>query len=432
MKKWFRFFGLSFFCDKISKEGAKRGYTNVLVGLVLAFVFLWGGFVGADMLPFAAHYNNSSDFQETVYAALANPDIDKRIVIEVADGRLKMKNHGGEFTDELLVNTFENESDRQNYSVNGYNIVIDFRPADALAEVEAYCISNDGNNTEITYEDYLTLSDVARLNFEFRLRYTGNELELTDSLIIEYENYLDGLGGEAKAAVEKLGGDLADNTITKAEYDRAIYEIYFTNYYPDITDYESTSKVPLLRNYYYHQYIKAGECKYLFVFDDYFAGSFKTKGGITHSFYGFYTNLEDGALVADDATQKEAFRAVDEFIKDSYKAVTPLTLYAHAMNVFSFIPFIALMPMVVTLLAYSILKLRGVESITSLGSMFKIIGSYIWISAVISAVLTVIISFFAQPNILTVLPLMLFFITLAVRSVVFAVAEGTSYLKQTV
>ena len=100
------------------------------------------------------------------------------------------------------------------------------------------------------------------------------------------------------------------------------------------------------------------------------------------------------------------------------------------MNVFSFIPFIALMPMVVTLLAYSILKLRGVESVKSFGGVFKIIGSYVWFSGLISAVITVISAFFVQRNILTVLPLVLFFITLVVRSIIFAVNEARSYMKQ--
>ena len=100
------------------------------------------------------------------------------------------------------------------------------------------------------------------------------------------------------------------------------------------------------------------------------------------------------------------------------------------MNTINLAPFIALMPMVVTLLAYSLLKLRGVESITSFGSAFKIIGSFVWCSALISAILTVIIAFFVQRNIINALPLVLFFIALAIRSIIFAVKEAKSYAKQ--
>ena len=430
MKKWFRFFCLSFFSDKISKEGAKRGYTNVFIGLVLVFVFLWAGFVGGDMLPFGVHYNSSSDFAATAHSVFANSDIDKRICIEIDKGVLKAKKNGGEYSEELLVNTFENEDDKQIYSVNGYNVVVDCRPADTLAEVEAYCLSNDGENLRISYQEYLSLSAAAKYNFDFVLSYTGNELELNDELVSEYRAYVDGLSDENKFETEKLTNNLAENKITKAEYNRAIYELYFTSYYPDISAYESSSKLPLLRNYYYHKYISNGIGKYLFVFDDYIAASFETEGGIIRSFYGFYSNMDDGSIVSEGATQTEANKSIDQFINTSFKEVFPLTAYAYAMNIFTLIPFIALMPMVVALLAYSIIKLRGIESITSLGAMFKIIGSYVWVSGVIAAVFTVIFAFFVQTNILTALPLIIFFLTLATRSIIFTINEAKSYLKQ--
>lgn len=429
MKKWVRFFFLGFFSHGISKEGAKRGYSNVLLGLVLALGFIWAGFIGGDMLPFGAHYNNSPDFMATAHALLSNADIDKRIEVEIADGALKAKKHGGEYTDELLVNSFENDADKQNYSVNGYNVVVDMRPADTLAEVEAYCVYNDGSDVRISYEEYLSLNDVARLNFDFKLSYTGNALELTDELIEGYKTYLVGTGDENRNEVEKLADELAKNTITRAEYNRAIYELYFVSYYPEISSYESTSKVPLLRNYYYHKYISQGEKNYLLIFDDYMAGSLETKGKIAVSFYGFYDGIENGSLISGEESQKEADKLVDRFIKKAFNAVAPLNVYAYAMNIFSLIPFIALMPLVVTLLAYSISKLLGVESITSFGAMFKIIGSYVWFSALISSVLTVIMSFFVQRNLITALPLVLFFLALAVRSIIFAVKETELYNK---
>ena len=430
MKKWIRFFSLGFFSHKLSKESTKRGYGNFLLGLLLTLIFLWVSFVGGDMLPFAAHYKNSPDFVATAHSVFANSDVNKRIEAEIENGVLKVRKHGNEYTEAILVNTFENAADKQNYSVNGYNVIIDTRPADTLAEIEAYCISNDGQNLIISYEEYLTLSTVARLNFDFKLKYTGNSLELNDEMIESYRAYVDGLSSENKTTTEALANDLAQNKITKNEYNKAIYELHFTNYYPEITQYESESKVPLLRNYYYHQYITQGTKNYLFVFDDYMAGSFETKQGIEMSFYGFYSDFEDGNLISEGASQDEANKAVDSFIKKAYSAILPLSLYAYAMNVFAFIPFIALMPMVVTLLAYSIIKLRGVETISSLGAMFKIVGSFLWISSVITILLNVILAFFVPRNMLAVLPLVLFFIILLIRTIVFVVKEAKSYMKQ--
>ena len=430
MKKWFNFFGLSFFSHKTSKEGVKRGYTNVFLGFVLALVFLWAGFILGEMLPFGIHYNNSPDFMATVHTVFANADADKRIYAEIENGDLKVKKHGGEYSEGLLVNTFESDADKQNYSANGYNVVIDSRPANTIGEVEAYLLSNDGKNTEITYEEYLTLSEVAKLNFDFKLRYTGNAIELTDESVAGYRAYVDGLSEENKGKTEKLAKDLAEKTITKDEYNRAIYELYFTNYYPEISAYESTSKVPLLRNYYYHEYISKGIKNYLFIFDDYITGSFETKSGMNRSFYGFYSNIEEGALVAEGITQAEANAAADEFIKNAFRANWFLNVYAYIMNIVSLAPFIALMLMVAALLAYSILKLRGVDSITSLGAMLKIVGSFVWFSGLISAAFTVIMSFFVKHSLLNALPLVLFFIVLVIRSMIFVIKESELYRKQ--
>ena len=428
MKKWFRFFFLSFFSHKVSKESVRRGYGNVFLAFILALAFLWAGFTFGDMLPFGVHYANSPDFTESVYAVFA--DADKRIDAEIEKGDLKVKKQGGEYSDTLLINTFDSDSDRQMYSVNGYNIIVDSRPANTLAEIEAYCISNDGKETEISYEDYLTLSQVARLNFDFKLRYTGRALELDDETVNEYRAYVDGSSAENKAAAEKLASDLAGGLITKPEYNRGIYELYFTSYYPEISEYESSSKVPLLRNFYYHNYISKGESKFLFVFDDYMIGSFETDGGIELSFYGFYSNLKDGVLIADGSTEAEARDLADGFIKDAFRANWFLNAYAYVMTVISIAPFIALMLMVAALLCYSVLKLWGVESIASLGGMLKTVGSFVWFSGIASAMFSVILSFFVKRSLVNALPLVLFFVVLVVRSIIFVVKENKSYAKQ--
>ena len=428
MKKWLRFFCLGFFSDRISREGAKRGYTNFFLSLVLALAFIWAGFVGGDLLPLTVHYNNSPDFRETVHTVLANSNADKSIALEIQNGALKVQ--GGENSSVTLINTLENEADKQNYSSNGYDVVVDLHPADTLAEVEIYFLSNDGQNLKISYDEYLSLSDVARLNFDFKMRYTGKELELNDQSAAKQLAYLLSLEGESETQARQLTNDFAEGKIKKDEYYRSIYEMYFVSCYPEITEYESSSKVPLYRNHYYHNYISQGMEDYLFIFDDYLTASFETKGGIRVSFYGFYNEMENGSLIDESDSQVEKNEAMDRFIKKSISSILPLTMYAYAVNIFTLIPFIALMPLVVTLLAYSVLKLRGVDSINSFGSMFKILGSYVWFSSLVSAILTVILGFFVPRDAVTALPLVLFFITLAVRSVIFAIREANSYIKQ--
>lgn len=428
MKKWLKCFGLGFFSHSLAKENARGGYTNVFLGFVLALAFIWSGFIGGYMLPFDAHYGNAPNLQATVHSVFATSDEAKRIDALIEDGVFMAKRGEGEYSAGLLVNTLECEEDKQSYSQSGYDVIIDTRPAGSLAEIKAYCISNDGEGTEISYEDYLTLSDVARLNFEFRIRYTGKELVLTDADIEQYVSYLGGKGGEALERAEALASELEAGKLTKTDYDRAVYELYFTSYYPPITAYESTSKVPLLRNYYYHEYISKGINKYLFIFDDYMTCSFETEGGTDISFYGFYSELEDGALAKAGADASEAKAATDGFIKSAFRANWFLNAYAYLMNVITLAPFIALMVLVATLLTYSVMKLKGVESVTSLGAMMKIIGSFVWFSGLISAVISVVCAFFVDRSLVNAMPPVIFFIALLVRAVIFTIKENKLYL----
>ena len=429
MKKRLKFFFLGFFSHKASREGARCGYTSVFLSMILSLVFIWSGSLFSFMLPFGAHYRGSPDFKSTAYAVFANPDEKKQIDAKIENGTLLAKKHGGEYGDSLLINTLTSEADKEIYSVNGYEVVLDTRPADTLAEIEAYCVSNDGKETVITYEEYLTLSDVARLNFDFKLKYTGNALVLSDETVEEYRAYLDGKGEAEKTQVENLSSDLAGGKITKDEYARAIYELYFKSYYPSIESYETASSVPLLRNYYYHNYINNGTKNYLFIFDDCLTGSFKA-GKREISFYGFYNKLENGDIVDEGLSGKEANLAVDKFIKSTYKANWGINAYACFVNTVTIAPFLALMALVATLLTYSMLKLKGVKSVSSIGGALKIIGSFIWFSGVIACVLSVVCSFIVGQRLINALPPVIFFVSLLIRSIIFAIYENKLHLKE--
>ena len=429
MKKWFKCFFLGFFSHRLAKESSKRGYTAVFLSLVLALVFIWSGFLGAYMLPFGTQYGNSPDFKSTAHAVFANTDPAKRIEAEIENGRLRVKG-GGEYAEGLLINTFASDADKQSYSVGGYDVIVDLRAADTLAEIEAYCVSNDGKETKISYAEYLTLSDVARLNFDFKIRYTGEALSLNDAAVAGYKAYLAGSGEEGKGAVAELDKELAEGKLTSDEYGRKIYELYFEAYYPEIKEYEKESKVPLLRNYYYHQYLNGGKQKYLFIFDDCMTGAFETKMGKNISFYGFYEKLDDGAVVESGAVGKAANKTVDRFIKDAYKANLSLNVYACFTSTVMLAPFLALMIMVATIMSYSIMKLKGVKSIPTLGGMLQSVGSFVWFSGVISAVLSVIGSFIVGRGLINALPPVTFFVALLIRSIVFAVYENKLYIKE--
>lgn len=422
MKNWLKFFFFSFFSNKRSKEGVKRGYTNLFLSLILALIYLCIGVIGADVLPFGSQYNNATSFKRMVRMAFCEPDSIYGIDILFEDGKIKAT-RGGEFDNALIINTFTDQEQAKNYSNDGYKLVVDTRPADSLAEVEAYCVSTDSEKTVISYADYLTLNEVARKNFEFKLNYTGEELKLNDTLVEEFKAYLDGASAEVKSSISELSSKLEREEITKTQYDRGVYELYFSEYYPSISQYETASKVPLLRNYYFHELIGKGEDKFLMVFDDCMVGSFETDGKLDVFFYGFYSSFSNGKLIEGYFPPEGQVRAVDDFIKNSFIETVDLSTYIYIMNTIRLVPIIALMVIVVAMLMHSILSLKGVGTSKTFGSSLKIVGIYLWWTGLISAILTVIISFMVERSVITVVAIVVFFITLLVRTAIFTIAE---------
>lgn len=404
MKKWLKFFGLSFFSDKISKQAIKRGYANLALGTAFALVFIFCGALAADLLPFSTHYNNSSAFSSFVRRAVTSDVLNVRI-------------NGGGLAADRIADTFSNPQDAEAYSLNGYNLVVDTRPADAFDAFEAYYVSNDGSEQVITPEEYETLSEVAKRNFEFKIRYTAEELVLTDELTEKFEAYLTEKNSEAFAGLREN----KDN-MTAEEYRRQVYTAYVKEYYPDLTAYESTGGAPLLRNYYFHNYANGDAQKYLFVFDDSLVGSFETDGGLKVTFYGFYKNFADGATFS---TEEEA----DGFIIKSFQATASFSVYVYVMNILRLLPFIVLMPIVLAVIAYCVLRILKSPHFTGFGGSLKIVGSYLFIGSFISAVITFICGYFIPRSSVITAAILVFFIILFIRTAVFLIAEGITAKK---
>ena len=414
---WVKFFFLSFFSNKRAKEGIKKGFSNLFLSLIIALVFICLGVIGADTMPFSAHYDSSTGFKSVVQNAFAGG----KITVMIENGKLRSPQNGNDGKG-LVVDTFNRASDKEIYSANGYDLVVDTRASDTLAKVEAYCVSTADENQIISYEEYLTLNEVSRLNFEFRLRYTGEELTLTSDMVDGFKSYLDGNADYAQKAKD-IADKFTSGEITKQAYDREIYGLFFQAYYPSITKYESNSKVPLLRNYYFHELINKGKNRFLMTFDDCLVGSFVTDSGIEVFFYGFYSKANSGKLIASDMSEIERINAVDSFIKKSFMATQDLSVYIYVMNTIRLIPIIALMVVVVTMLMHSVLSLYGVETCPSFGSSAKVVGSFLWFSGVITALITIIIAFFTPRGIITTVSIISFFTVMLVRVTIFVIDE---------
>ncbi|MDE6441317.1 MAG: hypothetical protein K2L12_01010 [Clostridia bacterium] len=393
MKSWLKFFGLSFFSDKIAKEARIRGVLNCVLAFLLALIFIYCGVLAANTIPFYTHYNNSSDFKAFVSEVIGKENLTVKDKLVCAD---------------KVINTFAKEEDAAQYVNNGYNLVIDTRPSDALDDFEAYCVSKDG--AQITYEYYLTLSDGEKSNYEFKINYTPNVLILTDEMISGFEGFLSSSEDtDIKKQYSALTSD--KDKLTAEQYKNSLYALYVRAYYPDITSYERAGEVPLLRSYYYRNYLYSSELgRSLFIFDDVMFGYFQTDGGIEVTFYGYFTAMPDGSLDA-------------EFITNAFASSVSVSATVYLMNIVRFIPLIAFIPLILALIAKLVLTFINDEKYKKYTTCLKMQFAYLTVGSLITALAIFVCGFFISSGVLNILPLIILAAVMLVRTAVLLIGE---------
>ena len=394
MISWLKYFGLSFFSDRIAKESVKRSMLNFVLGFVLTLVFTFCGVLAANTLPFGVHYKNASQYREFLRGSF---------------DKVNVTVQGGEAVAGEVVCSLPEE---------GYKLVIDTRPPTALDDFEAYCTAIDGG-AEITYESYLSLSEEERGKYEFQIRYTPNELVLTEELTGKHEEYLkmvtdEDLSARFKALVEKKGETPAK------EYAEAVYLLYLKAYYPQLDKFVRNS-APLLRNYYYLNYLnKKDFSDYLFVFSDALIGNFRTDGGKVISFYGVYGGT-DGIVNGDGA---------DEFVKKSFDNALPMMANVYAMNILRLLPFIALIPLMLALAMWGVMyAIKADVKLRRITTCIKIEGCYLAFSSLVSALAMFVFGYLVSGSVLNFLPLVLLSLVMLARTTVYAVKEVVAAYK---
>ena len=408
MKQWLRFFGLSFFSDNIAKEVKERGVMNCVLGFVLALVFIFCGVLAANTVSFYAHYGNATQFKSFVRNTVSELQISVDNGIASADKQ---------------VNTLLNADDAKLYCKNGYNLVVDTRSAYALDDFEAYCVSKT-DKREISYDDYIALSDDEKKDYDFKLRYTPNELTLTDELTANYEEFL---RASTDDDVIKQFTELTENksAMSVDNYRRKLYVLYFDAYYPDVSLSAAERKegVPLLRSYYYRNYLNSNDItKSLFVFSDVLFGFFDTDGGLSVTLYGTYDGTADGKLTAG---------MTDRFIKQVFGSSISQSANIYLMNTCKYIPFIALIPFALALIMKLVFVLLKNDELKKFSVCFKTECAYLAVASLLTALVVFIFGFIVSNNILNMLPLIIYGAILTIRTAVYLIKETVKYKKTT-
>ncbi len=124
--------------------------------------------------------------------------------------------------------------------------------------------------------------------------------------------------------------------------------------------------------------------------------------------------MDDGALTADNA---------DAFIKNAFGSTLSATATVYLMNVIRFIPFIAVIPLILALVAKLVLTYLKDEKYKKYITCLKIEFSYIAVAALISALAVFVCGFFLAGTALNILPLIILSAVMLVRTVALLVGE---------
>lgn len=390
MVSWLKFYFLGFFNDNYGKEGATRSFLNVLLSLLLTLLLLGGGISAGYAASFGTHYQNAEEFRGFLYSVFAS-NSEERIDISIRDGKLT-----ADIPDLESVNTFKDEEDN---SANGYRIIVDTRPAETAFD-DFTLICKDANGVEISYDDYRNLPEEGRQNGSVSFKYSGNALDVTAKQT-QYVEFLDKISdengaefnGEVAASYSELKHNKSTGEISDKEYADGIYTLYAKTYYPDYSNLEIYGAAPTLRTYYMQAELTEGKDKYVILLDDLCICAFKTKDGIPVDFGSYYSGVADAVITVDGMAVDEMQANVDNFIKNCFSASGGFNFLVHLMNTGKFILLLTLAIFVLALIAFIACRILHLQFGLKYFGTVKIIGGYLFYSALLTFVLEIILSF---------------------------------------
>lgn len=381
IKHWLKTYGLGFFSDKIAKDAPKFGFMGVFLSLLLSFLFILFGYYGADVAPFSTHFGNAGRYKEFIHSAFEN--------------RVELTIENGTGTSGKIINTYTNEEDAAVYKKNGYNLIVDTRPSDTLIEFEQVAIRNDNIENKIAYEEYLSLDKQEQKEYKLAVGFSGKLLEITPEMTEKHTAYMEQVSDQTLAKYNKDGAEaykkLKENKANYSEesYAKELYYLYVRYYYSNVGSVYGSAKAPVLRDYYYANYITKGNAYYFYVFDDMCAGSFETDNGVPIVFGGFFRNCANGKVTD-----------IDAFITDTYYDTAGNTFVSYFVSTMSQLPVLIFIPLILGLLTLGIGKAVKEDSTKGFAGCYKIVNVFAWVSALITSLVMFICGFIVSARIL--------------------------------
>ena len=398
MKNRAKFFFLGYFSNQTAKQAQKRGLGIMFLSIALSVLLLLFGLIASSTLPVSFLYHNAGDLRATVEKTFAD------IQMTVEDGKIIAGT--AEQGNQLVVNTVLNQQDKQRYSVNDFDVVIDTRSVELFDDFIAVCVTESGK--EISYEEYLSLDSEVKSLYTFQVKYSGNERIIEEQWQARCEGYLDTVTEEAivkeYAEVKKLSGE---------EYSNALYELYVKAYYPDLSTYETDGGAPKLRNSYTHNYNEKNNI--LFIFDDSLIVRFTSGGGEQHVFYGFYLDMPNGAVDIN-------FNNIHAFLLQSLESANVIIVYSCMINFMMIMPYLIFISVIVMIIMYCLCKIINKEEM-QFGKVAKIACNFLLWTVIFTDLIMMILSLFISQSRLFGMACVIFFAVFLLRAVIFVIVE---------
>ncbi len=411
IKQWLKTYGLGFFSDRIAKDAPKFGFAGVFLSLLLSFIFVLFGYYGADVAPFSTHYNNAGSYKEFIHSAFEN-GVD--LTIENSKG-----------TSGKLINTYTDENDKATYGKNGYNLIVDTRPSNTLIEFEQVAVRNGNSENKISYEDYLSLDEQTKKEYKLAVGFSGKLLEITPEMTEKHASYMEQVSDESSGRYDRSGAEKYNKlkedkaNYSQEEYAKELYYLYVKYYYTNVGSIYGSAKAPVLRDYYYANYITKGNAYYFYVFDDMCAGSFQTDNGVPVVFGGYFRECADGKVTD-----------IDKLITDTYYATAGNTFVSYFVSTMSQLPFLIFIPLILGLLMWGIGKAVKDGWENKFAGCYKIINVFVWVTALLTALIIFICGFITSARLLYKFIPVIFGGVLLIRTTIFCTLSAVKNRKE--
>ena len=393
--EWLKFYFLCFFSEKQAKKSPGTGALSIILSAVLTFLLFFVGFYAADIIPFSTHYENAAKYCRFAENAFENGNSPVKINAEKAVYPVK-------------INTYTSEADKEKYSSDGYNLIVDTRPSDTLIRFIQYAIKGE---EEIDYETYLALNEEDKKQYSLRIRYLDEELVLTGEDTARHIGFFEQTsieGGENynKSAADEYKKLKADKqNMNDEEYAEQLYYLFIKYYYVGAGSLLQGAKAPVLCDYYYINYLIGGKSDYLYIFDTLCTGSFTSDRGVPVAFGGYYDGQPDGEVTD-----------INGFIKQIFYASAGAAVASYFYTVIMQIPFILIIPILLALLLWLAGKATKAGNNQSYTNYYKITNCFVLFSAIFTAVITFVCGFFFSARIVAKFMPLIFGIILMVRA----------------